>query len=122
MKNLVILCVDDEKHILDSLKKQLKLHIGNAYNIEIAESGEEALELVQEFRENSIELPVVLADHIMPGMKGDELLIEIHRQFPRTLTIMLTGQANADAVGSAINSANLYRYIAKPLVPERSHV
>ncbi|MDY0093917.1 MAG: response regulator [Candidatus Vecturithrix sp.] len=114
MKNPIILCVDDEKHILDSLKKQLKLHIGNAYNIEIAESGEEALELVQEFRENSIELPVVLADHIMPGMKGDELLIEIHRQFPRTLTIMLTGQANADAVGSAINSANLYRYIAKP--------
>ncbi len=56
----------------------------------------------------------MVADHIMPGMKGDELLIEIHRQFPRTLTIMLTGQANADAVGNAINSANLYRYIAKP--------
>ena len=114
MKKPVILCVDDEKNILDSLKKQLKLHVGNAYNIETAESGEEALELVQELQEASIEIPVVIADHIMPGMKGDELLIAIHRQLPRTLTIMLTGQANADAVGNAINSANLYRYIAKP--------
>ncbi|GAK57052.1 sensory transduction histidine kinase [Candidatus Vecturithrix granuli] len=114
MKKPVILCVDDEKNILDSLKKQLKLYVGNAYNIETAESGEEALELVQELREDSVELPVVIADHIMPGMKGDELLIAIHRQLPKTLTIMLTGQANADAVGNAINSANLYRYIAKP--------
>ena len=59
-------------------------------------------------------MPVAIADHIMPGMKGDELLIDIHRRLPKTLTIMLTGQANAEAVGNAINSARLYRYLAKP--------
>ena len=110
----VILCVDDEKIILSSLKEQLKRHFGAEYSIETVESGEEALEVVDEFREGRIEMPIVVADQIMPGMKGDELLIHIHQKLPKTLTIMLTGQADADAIGNALNKAKLYRYIAKP--------
>ena len=64
MRKPVILCVDDEKSILDSLKKQLKLHFENEYNIEAAESGEEALELVTEFLEDGLKcrspLPIIL--------------------------------------------------------------
>ena len=114
MRKPVILCVDDEKIILTSLKEQLRRHFQKEYLIEMVESGEEALELIEEFQENSIELPVVIADQIMPGMKGDELLKQVHSQLPGTLNVMLTGQANADAVGNAVNCANLYRYIAKP--------
>ena len=114
MDKPVVLCVDDEKSILSSLKKQLKLHFGDDFHLEMAESGEEALEILEELIEENIEVPVVIADHIMPGMKGDELLIQVRELLPKTLSIMLTGQANADAVGNAINYANLYRYIAKP--------
>ncbi len=60
------------------------------------------------------DFPLVIADYIMPGMKGDELLIRIHSVSPRTLKIMLTGQADTQAVGNAVNEAKLYRYIAKP--------
>jgi two-component system sensor histidine kinase/response regulator len=114
MNKPVILCVDDEKIILTSLKEQLKRRFGEDYSIETVESGEEALEIIDELQTDAIDLPVVIADQIMPGMKGDELLKQIHGMLPRTLKIMLTGQANADAVGSAVNYANLYRYIAKP--------
>ena len=110
----VILCVDDEKMILTSLKEQLKRNFGESYGIETVESGEEALEVIADLREDAIELPIVIADQIMPGIKGDELLKRIHGMSPRTLKILLTGQANADAVGNAVNYANLYRYIAKP--------
>ena len=110
----VILCVDDEKIILSSLKEQLKRRFGAEYSIETVESGEEALEVVEELVEDCIEMPIVVADQIMPGMKGDVLLKHIHQQLPNTLKIMLTGQANADAVGNALNYAKLYRYIAKP--------
>ena len=110
----VILCVDDEKMILTSLKEQLKRNFGESYGIETVESGEEALEVIADLREDAIELPIVIADQIMPGIKGDELLKRIHGVSPRTLKILLTGQANADAVGNAVNYANLYRYIAKP--------
>lgn len=114
MSKPVILCVDDEKMILVSLKEQLKRHFGEDYSIETVESGEEALELLEELNKEQIELPIVIADQIMPGMKGDALLIHLHQLLPRTLKILLTGQANADAVGNAVNHAKLYRYIAKP--------
>ena len=114
MQKSIILCVDDEKIILTSLKEQLRRYFQGNYVIETVESGEEALELLDEFYEERIDLPIVIVDQIMPGMKGDELLIHIHRSLPKTLKIMLTGQANADAVGNAVNRANLYRYIAKP--------
>lgn len=114
MRKPVILCVDDEKIILSSLKEQLKRRFGENYGVETVESGEEALEIVDELREETIEMPVIIADQIMPGMKGDELLRHIHHRLPKTMKIMLTGQANAEAVGSALNYANLYRYIAKP--------
>jgi signal transduction histidine kinase len=47
-------------------------------------------------------------------MKGDELLHQIHVIAPKTLKIMLTGQADMEAVTNAVNDASLYRYIAKP--------
>ncbi|MFC2053231.1 adenylate/guanylate cyclase domain-containing protein [Chloroflexota bacterium] len=113
-KKAVILCVDDEKMVLVSLRQQLKRKFERRYILETAESGEEALEIVNQLLESNIDVPVIISDHIMPGMKGDELLKRIHELSPRTLKILLTGQANADAVGYVVNYANLYRYIAKP--------
>ncbi|MDM8559986.1 hybrid sensor histidine kinase/response regulator [Candidatus Parabeggiatoa sp. HSG14] len=114
MKTPVILCVDDEQMLLDAIKQQLNNCFGKNYQIETAESGEEALEVVEELLEDKIELPLVISDHIMPGMKGDELLTHIHAIAPKTLKVLLTGQANVEAVGRTVNKANLYRYIAKP--------
>ncbi|MCK5522452.1 MAG: hybrid sensor histidine kinase/response regulator [Thiomargarita sp.] len=117
MDKPVILCVDDEQLLVDALKQQLKLQFGNNYQIETAESGSEALEIIEELLEEDIEIPLVISDQLMPGMKGNELLKQIHAIIPKTLKILLTGQADADAVGKAVNNANLYRYIAKPWEP-----
>jgi signal transduction histidine kinase len=114
MTKLAILCVDDEDVVLTSLKEQLKRPFGKDYYIEVAESGEDALEIIMELQADQIEVALIISDQIMPGMKGDELLIHIHQQYPQTLKVLLTGQASAEAVGQAVNRANLYRYIAKP--------
>ena len=114
MAKPVIVCVDDEKNVLKSLKVELKNAMGNEYRIEIAEAGEDALELVAELLEGGYEVPLIISDYIMPDMKGDELLQRIHIISPKTLKIMLTGQADIEAVGNAIKYASLYRYIAKP--------
>jgi len=110
----VIVCVDDERTVLNSLQTELMNALGDDYLIEPAESGLDALEIIEELLEDGIELPVVISDQIMPGIKGDELLTRIHAIAPKTLTILLTGQADAEAIGKAVNSANLYRYIPKP--------
>lgn len=71
------------------------------------------MDLFEELLADQVDIPVMISDHIMPDMKGDELLWRVHEISPKTLKIMLTGQAT-DAVTKAINHANLYRYIAKP--------
>ncbi len=114
MTKPVIACVDDERMVLDSLREQLISFLGDDYIIEVAESGEEALELFEELESDKIEVPLIISDQIMPGMNGDELLIQIHHHYPKTLKLLLTGQANAEAVGNVVNYANLYRYISKP--------
>ncbi len=114
MSKELILCVDDESIVLDSLREQLQNEFGNQYLIEIAESGEEALEIVNEFLDEEYEIPVVIADFIMPDLKGDALLSQVHQLLPRTKNIMLTGQASIEGVSNAVNQANLFRYISKP--------
>ncbi len=114
MSKPTIICVDDEKIVLTSLKSELKEAFGDNYAIETAEGGEDALEIVLELMADKNDIPLVISDYIMPGIKGDELLKRIHKVSPETLKIMLTGQADTQAVGNAVNEAKLYRYIPKP--------
>ncbi|HIK33987.1 MAG TPA: response regulator [Oscillatoriales cyanobacterium M59_W2019_021] len=118
MTQTAILCVDDEQTILDSLKIELENAFGDDNLIEVAQGGEEALEVIEELIEDDYEIAIIISDYIMPDMKGDELLKRIHELSPKTLKIMLTGQADLTAVANAINYAKLYRYIAKPWHPE----
>lgn len=114
MSKPFILCVDDESTVLESLKIELRKSVGRDCAIETAQGGEEALEIVDELLEDDYEVAVVISDYIMPGMKGDQVLQRIHEKSPETITVMLTGQADVDAIANAVTHADLYRYIAKP--------
>ena len=109
-----IICVDDEPGILCSLGEQLKRSLGRDYDIELVDSGAEAIALCQELALENIDFPLIISDQIMPGMTGDKLLIKLHELYPDTLKILLTGQASGDAVGNLVNARALYRYISKP--------
>ncbi|MEE3719080.1 PAS domain S-box protein [Tumidithrix elongata RA019] len=113
MNKQTILCVDDERNVLLSLRTQLLRRFPDC-RVEIAESADEALELIDELLSEGVEIPLVISDQIMPGMKGDRLLIELHHRYPQILQVMLTGQASAEDVGNVVNQGNLYRFLAKP--------
>jgi C4-dicarboxylate-specific signal transduction histidine kinase len=110
----VIICVDDEKIVLDSLYSELEVNILGDFDIELAESGEEALEIIEELIEENVDVPLIISDFIMPNMKGDEFLTQAHRLLPDANKVMLTGQSSIDGVINAINNANLYRFMSKP--------
>jgi signal transduction histidine kinase/response regulator RpfG family c-di-GMP phosphodiesterase len=114
MKKPVIVCIDDEPDVLDSLKIELRKAVGDRCTVETAEGGIDALELLADLQADDCQIALVVSDYIMPDIKGDELLRIIHERSPNTLKIMLTGQADLDAVGNAIKYAKLYRYIPKP--------
>lgn len=110
----VIVCVDDETIVVNALKEQLQQMFLDEVLIEVAESGEEALEILDELAEDGYEVPVVIADYIMPGMRGDIFLGKVYEKNPGSRNIMLTGQASIEGVSNAVNKANLYRYVSKP--------
>lgn len=114
MSDEVVLCVDDDLTVLKALRDLLGRTLGKNVQIEIAESGDEALEICNQLRVQDLQLGVVITDFIMPNMRGDELLVRIHETSPQTIKIMLTGQSNLEGVKRAINHANLYRFLEKP--------
>jgi diguanylate cyclase (GGDEF)-like protein len=114
MSGETILCVDDEAGVLSALQQQLSHRFGHECEIALAQSADDAIELMDELEADGEALAVVIADQIMPGMKGVELLELVHRRSPNTTKILLTGQAGLDAVVSAINRAELNHYIPKP--------
>ncbi|RKZ42875.1 MAG: response regulator [Gammaproteobacteria bacterium] len=114
MSQAVILCVDDERIILDSLQIQLEDAFGDAYLYEFAENAEDALELIEELNEEGLNILVIVSDWLMPGIKGDELLIRVHQLFPDIVKILLTGQADETAIKRVHKQVELQRCIYKP--------
>ncbi len=114
MNKKYIVCVDDEPLVLESLLRELEPEFSGEFEVETAENGTEALEILEDVLKTGDEAPVAVVDYIMPNMRGDELLAEMHKISPDTRKIMLTGQATMSGVTNAVNSAELYRYISKP--------
>lgn len=105
-----VLFVDDEPNILDGLRRMLR-SLRNQYDMDFASGGREALDLMARERYD-----VVISDMRMPGMDGAELLGKIQSQYPHTIRIMLTGQADEQSVMRTVGV--VHQFLAKPCDPE----
>lgn len=114
MLNQVILCVDDDEIILNSLEMLLKEHLGDDYLYEFAENADDAMEILDELKTDGYQTLLVISDWLMPGLKGDNLLIKIHKKFPEVVKVMLTGQADNQAIERSRQEANLFACLYKP--------
>ena len=114
MEKGVLMCVDDEVIVLTALKDQLRRAFGSDYVVEVAESAEEALELLDELSEQGHTVLVIVSDWLMPGMKGDEFLVQAHQRFPTVIKIMLSGHAEQSAVDRVRREAGLHEFLSKP--------
>lgn len=112
--NKAILCIDDERIILDSIKSQLRGELGPDYYVEVAENANEGFEVIEEMMEDGVQVLIIVSDWLMPGMKGDEFLAQVHKRFPKIVKVMLTGQAEEAALQKARREANLYKVLRKP--------
>jgi DNA-binding NtrC family response regulator len=110
----VLLCVDDESLVLESVQAQIKAHFGNAFSYEVAQSAEEAQEIIDELMAEGTPLPIVISDWLMPLKLGDAFLQDVSLKLPQAKLIMLSGHAEEDAIARARKYANLYKFIRKP--------
>ena len=108
--NQKILCVDDEPHVLNGLRRQLF----GKFEVELAEGPQAALEML----ESSGPYAVVLSDMRMPGMDGAELLAVVRERYPDTTRMMLTGNSDLLTAIRAVNEGNIFRFLNKPCEPD----
>jgi CheY-like chemotaxis protein len=102
----VVLVVDDESSILETLSLQLRRH----HRVVTAADGAEALR----FLEKSGPVAAVISDMRMPGMDGIELLRQVQVMYPDTTRVLHTAQADVTSAIAAINDGGVFRYLCKP--------
>lgn len=105
-----ILFVDDSLQLLSAIRRRLRREL----DLTVAEGGVEALQIMEE----EGPFAVIVTDQNMPGMDGTTLLKEVYHRSPRTIRIMMTGQADKDTAIEAINTGHIYALLRKPCSPE----
>jgi diguanylate cyclase (GGDEF)-like protein/PAS domain S-box-containing protein len=100
-----ILIVDDEPQVLVALEDAL----GEEFEVHATDQPAKALRIAQD----DPELAVVMSDQRMPGMNGDELLMQI-RQSSEATRILCTGYADLQAVVRSVNEGKIFAYVTKP--------
>jgi response regulator RpfG family c-di-GMP phosphodiesterase len=113
VKKGLILFVDDEYYIVQTLKSIFRRAFFD-YKIEYVLSGEEALKLLEASPESALDHLVVFSDWLMPGIKGDDLLIEIHRKYPHSIGFLLSGMIDKEPNPDAFETGAIKKVIQKP--------
>ncbi|HEY0348734.1 MAG TPA: response regulator, partial [Pyrinomonadaceae bacterium] len=100
-----IMIVDDEPANLRTLLRLFR----QEYQVITAESGAEALTLLQQH-----DVALMISDQRMPQMTGIELMKKAVEVRPQMVKILLTGYTDIGALIESINSGLVYRYLTKP--------
>lgn len=130
-RHYAILVVDDDEGVLNAIWRELSHH--NHYHdlyamlrrdaggeqavdggdflfsVDTCDSPQEALE-----RLSQVDFDVVLADYKMPGMNGVELLAKVRETQPHAARILLSGEADTQALVDAVDRAEIHAFVGKP--------
>src|SRR4030065_17713 len=109
MKNENILVIDDDRIILDSLCEFLRVEGFKAVG---AETFKGALAKLAEE-----DYCLVITDVNLPDGNGLDLLHTIRRDYPQTVTIVITGYGTIESAVQAIK-LGAYDYLTKPIVDD----
>jgi len=104
-----VLVVDDEENLRLVLRTLLRRH---GYEVETAQSGEDALGMVDSFGPD-----VVLTDVRMPKMGGLDLLTTLKAKGNEATVIVMSAYGNMDLALEAMK-AGAYDYVQKPFKPD----
>jgi len=109
MGGVKILIVDDDRFIQLTASAALE-EMG--YRLFLADDVQGAVAVL---REEPVD--VVVTDHLLPGATGLSLLSTMREHLPEPRRILMTGQADVGLALAAINQAQVFRFLQKPLDP-----
>ena len=106
MSKAIILAVDDDRTVLNSVERDLRQKYGREYRIAKAKSGPTALEFLKEIKKRNETVALFVVDQRMPVMDGIQFLEQAMRIFPDARKVLLTAYADTEAAINAINRVN----------------
>ncbi len=106
LKDISILCVEDEDGIRETIVSTLKYYFKEVYE---ASNGNEAFELYEYYKPK-----IILSDIQMKDSNGLDLVKKIRKNDNDTMIIMLTAYSNEEYLMELIN-LNINHFILKPL-------
>lgn len=101
-----ILFVDDEKNVLDGLRRMLR-SMRAEWDMAFASGSEEALEILGQKR-----FDVIVSDMRMPGLSGEQLLAVVRQRYPAIVRLVLSGQADKDSILKSVGP--IHQFLQKP--------
>jgi thioredoxin reductase (NADPH) len=113
----VILTVDDDPAVSRAVARDLRRKYGEKHRIVRAESGQDALETLNQLKLRGETVATLIADFRMPQMTGIEFLEEAMDVYPAARRVLLTAYADSHAAIDAINVVDLDHYLLKPWDP-----
>lgn len=108
--NEKVLLVDDEPNVLRCYERQLR----KSFVLETCGDAETALKMVRDRGPYA----VVVSDLRMPGMDGIEFLFRLQEEAPRTVRILLSGNADEESIRDAHDLCRIHCFLAKPCLSE----
>jgi len=102
----VVLLVDDEPLLLDSLSQELK-EVCNLYTAKSAADAETLLA--------ARSYDVIVCDHMLPGEQGLDFLLRVMDMVPSTRRILMTGYTNPEFISRSTTIAGLSACLVKPV-------
>ncbi|MGC9327383.1 MAG: response regulator, partial [Candidatus Hinthialibacter sp.] len=118
MQKPSILIVDDQRDVLNAVRKDLQ-SLQDFFVLEECESAAEAVDVLEQLDAQGELAALIICDHIMAEQNGVDFLIELNKdpRFKSIKKLLLTGLATHQDAIAAINMADIDRYIEKPWDP-----
>ncbi len=104
-----VLIVDDDEKLLKSVERICR---DGGYPVRTFCDPAAALRLFE-----TEQFAVIIADYIMPTINGVDLLAQVQRRWPKTRRILMSGYADVESLGRAVNTAGICGFLPKPLDP-----
>jgi YesN/AraC family two-component response regulator len=105
-----ILLVDDEINALHALQRSLRqLKLTMAFDLTLCTNPKEAIEQIAQ-----TQFDFIIADYPMPQLNGVDFLRVAKEMQPDAVRMMLSASADFTTIMSAVNEAEVFRYLTKP--------
>lgn len=103
----LLLCIDDDTHILDALERDLR----SVFDVTLVTTFEDAKKALQE------KISIVVCDYNLPQLTGLEILQWVKDHHPGVLRVLLTGEVGLNDISHAVEANLIHKFILKPWEP-----